>query len=1169
MTYISVDERQEHCRVISSCQNNQLCAQHGLKDFSGSSMHPLKNLDTHIFSGDFHTLAYHTGKARLVSPVENRMYRSVENLHWAAVADCGLYSHCRSLDNEIIFRCRGTSEWTEGCVDVAPVQSASDSLRNLSLRAKQTSRSAQDVLLPPFAKVPQWLFPSAQERALHGDARKELKEKLRLHSSKVAEPCKPVRPQVALPELMAQECFGCQVCRQCRNGCAVNCCTVLVEHTALRHSLTAGQGLCFAHRIISPEDIKQEAQRRLQLRRQNSSPNLPLQHAGESHDVSKTRTAEMVEQYSGETDGKVTLGQSKKGRCKGRLYIPTFEEFKQMRSKEGNSSDSSSGPADCLKKGLPAKQTLEEENSKNVCPEALETKAVNESVRAEDDDDVFHENHTSAGFSQNPDTWGGFKMSSPEVKDRTFQTSIPNTSPVPVCCSPIPRSPLQAGTIHSAGQEIFSDEQQKGETRELNDVLHLAGQSLASEAQSSCCSSLLLEATDLSSYGAKLQKMKDEFIGSALELIKKSCNAETAAKSPSKGRCDLREADLPPLEDSQQPTAMSMATETWEDKPSNETSSDTPPAGNTPSPACRRSSSDIVHESTDGAKAQRECRLRPHFSDPMPTDSVKRKQLELKIAAAARQHAQKRRQERDCGPVVAKANLGHGGSFDETRRTPRGSLRSRRHWSNVSSLSTDSGIVGVNDARDDLDPTAATWTKSADVERADSGIGQMPARKWRNRASETLSSLQAWEAHRPCTDCGERDLPVETDVQNCNQRRADLCEKCRKRRTERKESVLEFVNTEASYGEDLRIIKEEFYLPMQAAGLLSQEQLQGIFSNIQELIDLNENFLEILQEEIDQAFDQGDDDLMTVCIGEIFLEFVNMLPAFQTYCLQQSSSVNMLNALEKEKELLRIFLNVSQNDNTALRRMNLRSFLMAPLQRVTKYPLLLSRIIKATTEYHPDHGSLREAKSRIESHLEHINMKTKQEGNTWTLRSFRQDSKKKREVINIEMRETALKTVGWLREETRFVMEGSLQLAQPPDGQWVKKGSKTLKFQNMQVLLLVNMKRVSESSLESAEPGPVKDAVLVLIRDKNNGKFHLLREPLRLSNCIVSTDPDCDDTFELIEIRREAFVFRDSDRARTHHWFRQIRRYSRELGSWKKRRNALPNIMISTPHTRP
>ena len=53
------------------------------------------------------------------------------------------------------------------------------------------------------------------------------------------------------------------------------------------------------------------------------------------------------------------------------------------------------------------------------------------------------------------------------------------------------------------------------------------------------------------------------------------------------------------------------------------------------------------------------------------------------------------------------------------------------------------------------------------------------------------------------------------------------------------------------------------------------------------------------------GFPQGDEDLLTVNIGEIFLEFVNMLPAFQTYCLQQPTSVNLLNALEKEKELLR------------------------------------------------------------------------------------------------------------------------------------------------------------------------------------------------------------------------------------------------------------------------
>ena len=46
-------------------------------------------------------------------------------------------------------------------------------------------------------------------------------------------------------------------------------------------------------------------------------------------------------------------------------------------------------------------------------------------------------------------------------------------------------------------------------------------------------------------------------------------------------------------------------------------------------------------------RAQRECRLRPHYSDPMPADATKRKQLEMKIAAAACLHSQRR--DRDSG----------------------------------------------------------------------------------------------------------------------------------------------------------------------------------------------------------------------------------------------------------------------------------------------------------------------------------------------------------------------------------------------------------------------------------------------------------------------------------------------------------------------------------------
>ena len=61
-----------------------------------------------------------------------------------------------------------------------------------------------------------------------------------------------------------------------------------------------------------------------------------------------------------------------------------------------------------------------------------------------------------------------------------------------------------------------------------------------------------------------------------------------------------------------------------------------------------------------------------------------------------------------------------------------------------------------------------------------------------------------------------------------------------------------------------------------------------------------------------------------------------MLLAFETYCVNQSAAPLLLEQLSTEKELLRIFLDVSQKENTALRKMDLKSFLMLPVQRVMK-----------------------------------------------------------------------------------------------------------------------------------------------------------------------------------------------------------------------------------------
>lgn len=138
---------------------------------------------------------------------------------------------------------------------------------------------------------------------------------------------------------------------------------------------------------------------------------------------------------------------------------------------------------------------------------------------------------------------------------------------------------------------------------------------------------------------------------------------------------------------------------------------------------------------------------------------------------------------------------------------------------------------------------------------------------------------------------------------------------------------------------------------MEVAGLLSSEQLNLIFLNVEELIESNRVFTGALKESIELALDDGDEDLCTVNIGKVFVGLQeDMLHAFKSYCTRQvrprannviisdlkphplqASSSTLLANLEKEKELLKIFLRVSQMENVNLRRMNLSSFLMVKL----------------------------------------------------------------------------------------------------------------------------------------------------------------------------------------------------------------------------------------------
>lgn len=519
----------------------------------------------------------------------------------------------------------------------------------------------------------------------------------------------------------------------------------------------------------------------------------------------------------------------------------------------------------------------------------------------------------------------------------------------------------------------------------------------------------------------------------------------------------------------------------------------------------------------------------------------------------------------------------------EQKETSLGDLSSKSSQiSNVSDSSEECNIILTSSPE-------TLKSRTVDIERTDSGVGSESsqasstrgvARRWRtgNNVSSGPGSLLNGIPQvisgtaKLCEDCEQRLDPLITDSGVVYA--PFVCRKCSKKRAERKEIITEIVETEQKYGRDLQIILEEFHRPMLRAGLLTSEQLSAIFLNVEELLEHNVVLAEKLKDSVELAQVSGDEDLLTVDLGKIFLESERMLHAFESYCTRQGSASLLLQNLEKEKELLRIFLRVSQMENTVLRRMNLNSFLMVPVQRVTKYPLLLARLLKATPSVRPDiqeaKKRLKQAQTNIELHLEHMNAEAKDVTSTklWRRISIIQNGRRsigEQDMVNIKLRKMAVEILEWAHEEARFVLEGRLLVAQPTDNNW--RRGRTVKLAPVTAMLVTNGKpnaeypEFNDDSLFPKHIG-IKEATLLLVKEKL-GRYSLLREPLYLDKCIVCCETDLEDYFEIQELSsKETFIFKAEDGARTKRWCRTLQAHAQSLGAWRKRRGALPNIMI-------
>ena len=76
------------------------------------------------------------------------------------------------------------------------------------------------------------------------------------------------------------------------------------------------------------------------------------------------------------------------------------------------------------------------------------------------------------------------------------------------------------------------------------------------------------------------------------------------------------------------------------------------------------------------------------------------------------------------------------------------------------------------------------------------------------------------------------------------------------------------------------------------------------------------------------------------------------MQVYEIFCVKQLDSAALLQKVTETSTAFRDLMRKCQN-NVATKGMPLSSFLIKPMQRITRYPLLISKIIENTPPDHP------------------------------------------------------------------------------------------------------------------------------------------------------------------------------------------------------------------------
>ncbi|KAL4647747.1 T-lymphoma invasion and metastasis-inducing protein 1-like [Arapaima gigas] len=188
--------------------------------------------------------------------------------------------------------------------------------------------------------------------------------------------------------------------------------------------------------------------------------------------------------------------------------------------------------------------------------------------------------------------------------------------------------------------------------------------------------------------------------------------------------------------------------------------------------------------------------------------------------------------------------------------------------------------------------------------------------------------------------------------------------------------ICELVETERTYVKDLNCLIEKYLIPLQQESFLTQDELDVLFGNLPEMVEFQVEFLKTLEDgtrlvpdlEKLEKVDQFKKVLFS--LGGSFLYYADRFKIYSAFCASHTKVPKVL-VKAKTDSNFKAFLdtrNPKQQHSSTL-----ESYLIKPIQRVLKYPLLLRELYSLTDPDSEEHYHLDVAMKAMNKVASHIN----------------------------------------------------------------------------------------------------------------------------------------------------------------------------------------------------